>query len=160
MHSNEKLIQCYLQALQQQDLPTMQMCYHKSITYEDDLFRELKKGDVPAMWEMRFAENPVWEVEFKDIQASNDWGRVHWTLTYGHTKNGKPKRRHIVARFTFYEGKILYHSDAFNLYNWVKENQGAWWRFLIWFSPLQYFLRAGAHRKLQRFKETHQLQFA
>lgn len=160
MHTNEKLIHCYLRALRERDLQTMQMCYHGSITYEDDLFRELRKEEVGAMWEMRFGENPVWEVEYREVEASNVWGRAYWTLTYGHSKSGKPRRRHIVARFTFYEGKILYHSDAFNLYNWVKETQGAWWRFLVWFSPFRYFLRAGAHRRLKRFQETHQLHMA
>lgn len=160
MHPNEDLIHRFFRAMQKHDLSSALLCYHNDITYEDDLFRELKQNDVVKMWEMRMAENPDWEIEYRDVEASAVWGRAYWTLVYGKTKSGKRKRRHIVARFTFLDEKILYHSDAFNLYNWVTENRGAWWRVLVWFSPFRYFLRAGAHRKLQQFKDQYRLQMA
>ena len=125
MHPNEEIIHTFYKAIQDKDPQTMVNCYHKNIEFSDPVFGNIKGDRVRAMWFMlveRGGDNL--HVAYDEVQANDYSGSAKWIATY---KFGPKKRKvvnNVVATFYFQNGKILQHTDHFDLSKWAKQALG------------------------------------
>ena len=113
----------------------MQQCYADNATFNDPVFTNLNATQVRAMWEMFCVKSRDLKIEFGNIHATEKKGSASWVATYLFSSTVKKVVNHITAHFTFENGKIKQHTDAFNFYKWCKQALGVTGLLLGW-TPL------------------------
>lgn len=113
-------------------------CYHDSVIFHDPAFGTLKGNSVKYMWEMLLSKKDTdFKIDYKILKADEKYGEVYWIAHY----NYGPKKRKVVnkvtASFEFKDGKILRHTDDFNLWNWSKQALGTSGFLLGWSSYMR-----------------------
>lgn len=154
MESNKKLIETFYTAFQKGNVDEMISCYHKDILFEDPAFGKLKGEDAKSMWRM-LIERSKGEIQifFKDIEANDTNGKASWEAKYFFSKTGRPVHNKIQADFIFKDGKIIKHTDKFNLWKWSSMALGAV-GLLLGFTPLiKNKVRRNALAQLKKYKE-------
>lgn len=115
MHSNERLIEKFYQAFQKRDYKSMNECYHPDIEFSDAVFKDLKGDRAKAMWEMLCSRAADLDIVFTNVKANDKTGSAHWDATYTFSKTGNKVLNSIDAQFEFRDGKIIKHTDTFDL---------------------------------------------
>ena len=96
----------------------MSACYHQNIVFEDPAFGVLKGTEAAAMWEMLLSRSKDLSITFSDIKADDFKGTARWVASYTFSLSGRQVVNHIQAQFSFADGKIIKHTDSFNLNKW------------------------------------------
>lgn len=125
----EELIRKFYTALNNRDAKTMISCYHEDIIFEDPGFGKLKGNKAKAMWQMLCKNAKNFKVKFSQIQANDHNGSAHWEAWYTFSKTGRPVHNKIEAKFEFKDGKIIKHTDHFNLHKWASQALG--WKGML-----------------------------
>lgn len=122
----KNIIENFYTAFSKLDAETMVSYYHKDIIFEDPAFGILKGERAKNMWRMlcESQKNKNFQVSFSNIEANENKGTVHWEAHYIFSKTGRTVHNSIQAYFEFKDGKIIKHTDKFNLYNWSKQALG------------------------------------
>jgi len=63
-------------------------------------------------------------VEASNIVCDGAKGTAHWEAHYTFSKTGRKIHNIIEAKFEFKDGKIIKHTDHFNLHKWAKQAIG------------------------------------
>ena len=92
-------------------------------------------------------------VEYSNIEASNDKGSAHWEAHYTFGKTNRKVHNIIDAKFEFKDGKIIRHTDSFNLYRWSKQALGLQGWLLGWTSFFKNKLQQQTNGMLRKFEE-------
>ncbi|WP_442844576.1 nuclear transport factor 2 family protein [Leeuwenhoekiella sp. H156] len=125
MHPNEEILEQFYSAFQNHNPLKMTACYHKNVEFSDPAFGNIKGDRARAMWFMLIERGgDDLKVTYSDIQANDYNGSAKWTATY---KFGPEKRtvvNHVVGTFYFQNGKILQHTDHFDLSKWARQALG------------------------------------
>ncbi|MFT4771922.1 MAG: hypothetical protein ACI9D1_001957, partial [Cryomorphaceae bacterium] len=58
------------------------------------------------------------------VKASDQAGSAHWEAKYTFSKTGRKVHNSIDATFEFSDGKIIKHTDDFDLKKWAKQAMG------------------------------------
>ena len=134
--SNEQNIACieqFYQAFAKGDAAGMISCYHDDVEFEDPAFGKLKGDQAKAMWQMllnRAKGNLA--IEYSEITADESTGQAKWIARYPFG----PKKRSVVNRisasFVFQDGKIIKHTDVFDLWRWSQQALGLSGYLLGW----------------------------
>jgi ketosteroid isomerase-like protein len=143
-----ELIQRFYTAFQQRDAATMAACYHDQAHFSDPVFTDLDAAGVRAMWAMLCARGKDLRIEFRDIDARQDSGAVHWDAWYTFSATGRKVHNSIDARFEFRDGLILKHSDRFDFHRWAGQALGFSGKLLGGTGFLQNKVRAQAAKGL------------
>lgn len=118
----QDLIKKFYQAFTDLDPETMVSCYHDDIVFEDPAFGVLKGEKAKNMWRMlcdsQKGKNFI--VESSNITAD----KAHWEAHYVFSQTGKKVHNIIDAKFEFKDGKIIKHTDDFNLHKWARQALG------------------------------------
>ncbi|WP_324721296.1 nuclear transport factor 2 family protein [Salinimicrobium sp. HB62] len=151
-HPNEKIIEDFYQAFQNGNPKAMNDCYHKDIVFYDPVFGHLKGDRVRAMWYM-LLEKGMGElkISFGEIQANDYNGSARWTATYYY---GPSKRRvvnEVVGTFYIQNGKILQHTDHFDLWSWSRQALGFRGLFLGWTKSMKLRIQQESSRLLSGY---------
>ncbi len=121
---SKKLITKFYAAFSALDSGTMVSCYHDDIEFTDPAFGNLKGERAKAMWIMLCKNAQDLKIEFSKVEAIDNKGSAHWDASYTFRKTGRPVLNKIDAAFEFKEGKIIKHTDSFNLHTWAKQAIG------------------------------------
>lgn len=122
----ENVIEKFYKAFSNLDAETMVSCYHDDIVFEDPAFGILKGERAKNMWRMlcESQKNKDFQVNFSNIEANENAGTAHWEAFYTFSKTGRKVHNRIHAKFDFKDGKIIKHTDTFNLHSWAKQALG------------------------------------
>ncbi|WCO03081.1 nuclear transport factor 2 family protein [Psychroserpens ponticola] len=120
------VIETFYKAFNNLDAETMVSCYHDDIIFEDPAFGVLKGKRAKNMWRMlcKSQKNKDFVVKFSNIKATNHEGSASWEAFYTFSKTGRKVHNIIEASFEFKDGKIIKHTDTFNLHKWSKQALG------------------------------------
>ncbi len=113
-----QLINNFYTAFATKDYAAMAACYHQDIVFEDPVFGVLKGAEAGAMWEMLLGRSKDLTITFSNVEADEFTGSANWVATYSFSRSGRKVINHIHAQFSFAEGKIIKHTDNFNLNKW------------------------------------------
>ena len=124
--NHQDLITKFYDAFSRLDAEGMAACYHKDITFEDPAFGTLKGEKAGNMWRMlcQSQKGKDFVVTFSGVTASGDKGNARWEAKYTFSKTGRKVHNKIVAHFEFSDGKIINHTDQFDLKSWAKQAMG------------------------------------
>jgi len=156
MNANEELMIRFYTAFQEKDYRTMQDCYHGEAVFSDPVFGLLSAAQVRAMWEMLIKSGKDLSVEFSDPESPDDYGTCEWTAVYTFSATKRRVVNRIRAYMKFADGKIIEHSDAFNLYEWTKQAFGLKGMLFGWTGFMQHRIHAAAVKRLHEFMNRNQ----
>jgi ketosteroid isomerase-like protein len=120
----KELIKKFYAAFNDRDAETMISCYHDDIVFEDPAFGKLQNKQAKYMWQMLCQNAKNLKVESSNIEANDQNGSAHWEAWYTFSKTGRSVHNKIDAQFEFKDGKIIKHTDYFNLHRWASQAIG------------------------------------
>jgi len=120
-HDNAAVIKGFYDAFARRDFLGMACSYAPDIEFSDSIFGPLKGKRALAMWAMLTSGATDLVVRPSNIGADGDTGHAHWDADYtfsflffhNHVEN------RIDATFTLRDGKIIRHTDVFDLKRWM-----------------------------------------
>ncbi len=151
MNENQQLITRFYSAFKQADYKTMQECYHENAVFLDPVFQDLNTAEVRDMWEMLCKNAKNFSLQFSQVEADNEYGTCRWVANYTFSQTGKKVTNKVKAYFKFHEGKIVEHSDNFDLWKWSRQALGLTGWLLGWTEMLQKKIRNKAQDNLAKF---------
>ena len=151
MHPNAELVKTFYAAFQTRHADEMNACYHYDIIFSDPAFGTLHGPEVTSMWRMLCERGKDLKIEFSNIQANDNTGSVHWEAWYTFSKNRRRVHNIIEAQFIFQEGKIIRHTDRFNLWKWSSMALGPLGVFLGWTPFVRAAIRNEARSSLDSY---------
>lgn len=151
----ENLIQNFYQAFANLDAEAMANCYHPEVRFEDPAFGVLQGEKAKNMWRMLCAsqKGKGFRIEFSGIEYNEQSGKAHWEAFYTFSKTGRKVHNIIDAEFKFKDGKIIEHTDHFDLYRWSKQALGGSGYLLGWTAFFQKKLNAQTNKLLSEFEK-------
>ena len=137
------------------DAESMVKHYHKDIVFTDPAFGELKGEHAKNMWRMLCAsqKDKNFVVKFSDIKTIENKASANWEAFYNFSKNGRKIHNVIHAEFTFKDGKIIKHTDTFNLYKWSQMAFGFMGYLLGWSGFFKKKLNSQTQQLLAKFEQ-------
>ncbi|MEZ4307235.1 MAG: nuclear transport factor 2 family protein [Polyangiaceae bacterium] len=117
----EAVIAGFYEAFSRRDFRGMACSYDPSIEFTDSIFGTLRGKRALAMWAMLTSSGTDLTVQASQIRADGAEGHAHWDAEYtfpflvfrNHVDN------HIDATFELRDGKIIRHTDVFDLQRWM-----------------------------------------
>jgi ketosteroid isomerase-like protein len=155
MQDSAQLIEQFYTRFQQKDWKGMQACYHDKVSFSDPVFRNLKGGQAKAMWHMLAAASKDLRIVFKNVKTDGASGSADWDAFYSFSRTGRKVHNVIHAKFEFSEGKIIRHTDSFDLWRWSGMALGISGKLLGWSPIIQSKIRATADGNLKKFMKEH-----
>ena len=141
-------IQKFYEAFQKKDAEAMVSCYHENVEFSDPAFGNLKGEKAKNMWRMLCQNAKDFELEFSEITDSSG----HWEAHYTFSQTGRSVHNSIDAQFEFQDGKIIKHTDDFNLHKWASQALGFKGWLLGGTSFFKKKLNAQTNRLLSKFE--------
>ena len=152
--ANKKLIEQFYAAFQNSDVEKMIACYHSEIIFEDPAFGVLKGAEAGNMWRMLIERGKGnIDISYSDVQADEKNGSAHWEAKYPFSKTGRKVHNKIDANFQFKDGKIIKHTDKFDLWKWSSMALGLSGTLLGWTPFMQNKIRQQSRGLLKRYME-------
>lgn len=145
--TNTELIKKFYESFAKADTEAMVNCYDDNIVFSDPAFGELKGNDAKNMWRMLLSRSKDIKITFDNVKADDKFGSANWKAEYVYSQTGRKVINKISTQFEFQNGKIIKHTDRFNLWRWTQQALG-WRAYLLGWSP---FMK----KKIQ--KQTNQL---
>jgi len=153
MNLNQQLITRFYTALNKADFKTIQDCYHDDAVFFDPVFQDLNSAEVRDMWEMLCKSAKNFSVVFSEVIADKEYGTCKWIAHYAFSQTGKKVINNVKAYFKFHEGKIIEHTDHFDLWKWSRQALGLPGWILGWNEVLQKKIRKKAQDNLATFMQ-------
>jgi ketosteroid isomerase-like protein len=151
MHPHAQLLTNLYSAFQRRDAEAMAACYHPEVQFSDPVFPGLRYPRVTSMWRMFCERGKDLEITFRDVQADERTGRVHWEARYTFSGTGRKVLNRIDASFEFRDGKIVRHTDTFDFWAWARQALGPVGLVLGWSPILKNKVRAQAGGSLDKY---------
>lgn len=152
MHPNAQLIETFYRAFQQCDAEAMAACYADDIVFSDPAFPDLRGRDAGDMWRMLTSRAVNFSLVFDGVEADDARGRAHWVATYTFSQTGNTVVNDINAQFEFRNGKIVKHTDDFDLWKWARQALGTKGTLLGWTPMVKNAIRQQAAKGLALFQ--------
>lgn len=149
--TNQQLIHTFYTAFAKKDYNTMQSCYADAAVFNDAVFKNLNSAEVKAMWEMLCKRGKDLQLEFSNIQTTENSATAHWQASYTFSATGRKVINNINAKFEIENGKIVKHTDSFNFYTWAKQAFGFTGTLLGWTTFFKNKVQNGAMANLVIF---------
>jgi ketosteroid isomerase-like protein len=115
------------------------------------VFTHLTGEEAFSMWRMLTARATDLRVEASGIDGDDTSGRAHWDAYYTFSATGNRVVNRIDASFEFRDGKIVRHTDRFDLRAWMAQALGLKGKLLGWLPPVQNAVRANADKGLRAY---------
>jgi len=130
---NQALITQFYTSFAKADVQGMIDCYHDQIVFEDPAFGVLKGDRAKNMWKMLISRGDgETKIIFDNVSATEKEGQANWQATYNYGEKKRKVINNIAARFEFQGGKIIKHTDTFDLWKWSKQALGVSGYLLGW----------------------------
>lgn len=144
------LIEQFYEAFTNHDAEGMASCYHDDVVFEDPAFGVLKKEHASNMWRMLLASQKG--KSFKVVASNFQEDSAHWEAFYTFSKTGRKVHNKVDARFEFKDGKIIKHTDHFDLHAWSRQAMGFQGALLGWTGFFKKKLQAQTNGMLAKFE--------
>ncbi len=154
MHPNATTIETFYACFGKRDAEGMLAFYDPSVEFTDPVFPSLRGPEAFAMWRMLTARATDLRLEVSGIDADDATGRAHWEAYYTFSQTGQKVHNRIDASFTFRDGKIVRHTDSFDLRAWAAMALGWKGKLLGWLPSVQRAIRANADKGLRAYMAT------
>ena len=150
--NNQDLIKKFYTSFSKSDYERMTSCYHKDVVFQDPAFGTLRDGRPSQMWEMLLsrAKGNI-SISFEDIKADENTGSARWTAIYEYGPKKRQVTNNVTAAFTFKDGKIIEHTDNFDLWSWTKQAMGPVGYLLGWSSFIKNKIQKTTNSQLDSF---------
>ncbi len=155
MSTNEETIRRFYTAFQKRDAATMAACYAPDVQFSDPVFTDLRGAAAGTMWKMLCERGKDLKIEFRDVRADATSGSAHWEAWYTFSASGRKVHNIIDASFEFRDGKIVKHTDRFDLHRWAGLALGLPGKLLGWSPLLQNKIRAMAAKGLADYQRNN-----
>ncbi|MEO6330788.1 MAG: nuclear transport factor 2 family protein [Ginsengibacter sp.] len=152
MNINEEVIKTFFTAFAKLDYTTMQYCYDNDAIFNDPVFGILQGEQVRSMWKMLCTRAKDFSLEFNAVEAGEEYGTCLWTARYVFSKTGRSVINNVKAHMRFSQGKIIEHTDEFDLYKWSRQAFGVQGWLLGWSGFMKNKIRHQALTNLGSFK--------
>jgi len=108
------------------DAEAMASCYAEEVEFSDPAFGLLKGDQAGNMWRMlvESQRGKSFKVTFSDVLVEGNKASAKWEAHYTFGKSKRPVHNIIIAEFTLKDGKIIAHTDKFDLYRWARQAMG------------------------------------
>ena len=154
MIPNAALLHDFYTAFAKADADGMSNCYHPEVVFSDPAFGVLKGKDVELMWRMLIKRSKGnIKIAFQNVHADDQKGAVDWTAEYVFGGTGRKVFNTIHANFEFKDGKIIRHTDHFDMWTWSRQALGWKGLFLGWTPFLKAKIQKQTKKLLKAFKE-------
>ena len=151
---NKALIEKFYTSFANADAAGMTSCYHDNIEFEDPGFGKLFGNDAKLMWQMLLSRNNNIKITFSDIQVQQNKGTANWTAEYMYAQTGRKVVNKISAQFEFLDGKIIKHTDYFDLWKWTRQALGFKGYLLGWSSFMKNKIHTMTNKLLENYKKS------
>lgn len=155
MNSKEKkeqLITDFYTAFMNKDVEKMVSYYDDGIVFNDPVFKNLKGEEAKDMWRMLLGSATDLKVSFSNVEANGIKGAANWEAIYPFSKTGNTVHNKIKAVFEFENGKIIRHTDDFDLWKWSGMALGISGKLLGWSSFMQNKIKDTAQNRLDKYR--------
>jgi ketosteroid isomerase-like protein len=146
-------VSTFYEAFQQLDAKTMGGCYDDAIEFEDPAFGQLHGENARAMWAMLCKNGKDLKVAFEVLEEDDEKAKVRWEAVYTFRKTGRKVHNIVLADLRLQDGKIIRHTDQFNLRKWAGQALGLSGRILGGTAFFQKRLQQQTNRLLDKFME-------
>jgi limonene-1,2-epoxide hydrolase len=155
MATSENLIEKFYNAFQRLDAETMVSCYHDDIRFEDPAFGVLNGVQAKNMWRMlcNSQKGKDFKVKVSSIAYNDVTGKATWEAFYTFSKTERKVHNLIEANFELQDGKIIVHTDHFNLYRWSRQAFGITGLLMGWTSFFRKKLQQQTRQLLFKFEQ-------
>lgn len=120
----EQVANNFYSAFQQKNANGMIECYHQDLQFEDPAFGKLSYAQTCSMWKMLCESAKDLSIEYSILKSEDNYVEVRWIAEYSFSKTGKFVHNEIIAQLMFRDGKIIQHTDNFDLFKWAKQAMG------------------------------------
>lgn len=150
---NANIIKKFYESFAKADAEGMASCYGAAILFTDPAFGTLKGEDAKDMWRMLIERsNGNLKITFDNVKANDKAGTANWTAEYIFIQTGRSVINKISAQFEFQNGKIIKHTDHFNIWKWTRQAFG-WKGYLFgWTSFMKTKIQIQANDLLKKYK--------
>jgi ketosteroid isomerase-like protein len=142
MPSETEVIEAFYGGFAAGDPDRMEACYHPDVEFSDPVFPDLRGVDVMRMWRMLLSRSDDLEITLGEHSAAAGSGTAHWTARYTFSRTGRRVVNEIDASFSFSDGLIIRHEDAFDFWKWSRMALGPPGVLLGWSPMLRNKVRA------------------
>lgn len=128
--------------------------YGPEIIFQDPAFGELKGEDARNMWRMLIERSKgSLKITFNSVKADDRTGKANWIAEYTFAQTGRHVINKIAAEFEFQNGKIIRHTDYFDLWKWSRQALG-WKGYLLgWTSFMQKKIQKQTNGLLRKYSK-------
>jgi ketosteroid isomerase-like protein len=152
--TNAELISHFYNSFAKGDAEGMVSCYDNAVQFKDPAFGTLKGEDAKNMWRMLLNRNKGnIHLTFNNVKADDKTGSANWVAEYIFSATGRKVINVISAEFEFANGKIIKHTDTFDIYKWAKQAFGFKGYLLGWTSFMQNKIQQQANASLKKYTE-------
>lgn len=149
--NNKEIIEAFYTAFQEGNYQGMVSHYHDDVIFKDPAFDTLQGIRARKMWEMLVKRGGDIAIKYHSVSADETSGTAQWEANYIFSQTGRRIINNITAKFEFKEGKIIRHTDHFNLWKWSRQALGLKGWLLGYTSFFQKKLQAQTNRMLDKF---------
>src|SRR5688572_27314647 len=149
---NKAVIENFYRAFHARDAATMAKSYHDQAHFSDPVFPDLDAAGVRAMWTMLTKRATDLTVEASDFHVDGDRGTCKWVARYTFAATKRFVENRINATFTFKDGLIVDHRDAFDFWRWSRQALGPAGIVLGWSPLVKNKVRKMAADNLSKFR--------
>jgi len=150
--NNNELIEKFYSSFSNGNIKEMTECYHKNISFHDPVFGTLKRKRVLKMWEMLLSRRTKsTKISFTNIQTTIETGTANWTAEYIYGEKNRKIINIVSANFKFKDGKIIEHTDTFNLWKWTQQAIGTVGYLIGWTPFMRNKIQKTAKQQLDNF---------
>jgi len=151
---NSKVIHNFYNAFAKGKADEMVSYYHPDVIFEDPVFGVLKGEEAKAMWKMLLNRSKGnLKVTFSDVKVVRNSGEAKWEAVYPFGPEKRMVHNKIIAEFEFKDGKIIRHTDKFDLWKWSRMALGIKGTLLGWSPLVQNKIKSQSKALLTKFLE-------
>ena len=152
--TNKELLSKFYTAFAEGNAQGMVDCYHPNIVFQDPAFGILKGERAVKMWEMLLSQkSAATTIGFDNVRTTNDFGSVDWVAKYVFGPKKRKVVNHVHADFKFKDGKIIEHTDTFDIWKWSSQAMGTIGSLFGWTSFMKNKIQQKTNKQLDRFME-------
>ena len=124
--NNAQIIEAFYTAFKNLDADKMASFYHQDVEFTDPAFGHLKGDRASQMWKMLLSrqQGKAFIITYNNIKTEGERGSADWEAIYHFGPKQRKVHNKINAAFEFKEGKIIKHTDHFDLHKWAKQAIG------------------------------------
>ena len=151
---NEKVIHNFYKAFAKGKADEMVSYYHQDIVFEDPVFGVLKGEEAKSMWKMLLERSKGnLKVTFSEVNVVRNSGEAKWEAVYPFGPEKRMVHNKINAEFEFKDGKIIKHTDRFDLWKWSRMALGWKGIFLGWSPTVQNKIKSQSQSLLKKYMQ-------